>query len=291
MFYGYFYGHILLFYGSNLVIFLSFLSIFIHYLSIFSHFSSIFCPFFSLFSSIFLTFHPLFHSPLPLYSLSSQHSWQAVVLLPFIDEARLKAALAPLTHTLTPDERRMNALGDDVIGVSHLNPLFSDICALYSSNNDGKEGENEGEKQEKEGEEDENDEKEKDSSRDSSRDTSKVKRTVINPEHSNGLFGLISPDKKAVMPGQIYPSPMPDLVSDIESSNAMTAVYERPRFEEGFVFKCARLEGAKTPNLRVCEGGVGEILLELVLILLVFCCFSVILVLFMCYFDVIQCHF
>ena len=39
-------------------------------------------------------------------------AWQAVILLPFIDEARLTAAMAPRLPALEPDEWRRNRHGE-----------------------------------------------------------------------------------------------------------------------------------------------------------------------------------
>ena len=42
-------------------------------------------------------------------------SWEAVVLLSFVDEHRLKEAMAPLNSKLTLDERKRNSFGNDLI--------------------------------------------------------------------------------------------------------------------------------------------------------------------------------
>ena len=45
-------------------------------------------------------------------------SWQGVVILPFIDEKRLKDALGPLDDTLTESEGRRNSRSADILYIS-----------------------------------------------------------------------------------------------------------------------------------------------------------------------------
>jgi 5'-3' exonuclease len=44
-------------------------------------------------------------------------SWQAIALLPFIDAARLRAALRPLRSTLTAEERTRDSHGANLLFV------------------------------------------------------------------------------------------------------------------------------------------------------------------------------
>uniref|UniRef100_A0A8C6M7F8 5'-3' exoribonuclease n=1 Tax=Nothobranchius furzeri TaxID=105023 RepID=A0A8C6M7F8_NOTFU len=60
-------------------------------------------------------------------------AWQGVALLPFVDERRLRAALADVYPDLTPDEERRNSLGSDVLFLGKLHPLFDFIHELYRS--------------------------------------------------------------------------------------------------------------------------------------------------------------
>eukprot|EP00053_Salpingoeca_punica_P011898 m.106094 g.106094 ORF g.106094 m.106094 type:complete len:1271 (-) comp15807_c0_seq2:863-4675(-) len=55
---------------------------------------------------------------------------QAVVLLPFIDETRLIAAIRTVEHTLEPDERHRNSFGETRLFVGGANPLSRQIAAL-----------------------------------------------------------------------------------------------------------------------------------------------------------------
>ncbi|KAF8529266.1 exoribonuclease 2 [Hysterangium stoloniferum] len=58
-------------------------------------------------------------------------AWQGVALLPFIDEKRLLAAMAPRNVLLTDEERRRNKWGSNVIFVSGEHPLHPFLSGLY----------------------------------------------------------------------------------------------------------------------------------------------------------------
>ncbi|EXJ67856.1 protein Xni [Cladophialophora psammophila CBS 110553] len=59
----------------------------------------------------------------------AKQSWKAIVLLPFIDEKRLLAAMATKYHLLTDDEHARNERGHDALIISDQNPLY-DILAM-----------------------------------------------------------------------------------------------------------------------------------------------------------------
>jgi hypothetical protein len=63
-----------------------------------------------------------------------RHLWQAVVLLPFIDEARLLAAVASAEAELTPEERERNSPGHELLFVPAGGVLANDVCSLYLRN-------------------------------------------------------------------------------------------------------------------------------------------------------------
>lgn len=58
-----------------------------------------------------------------------KQEWKAVVLLPFIDEKRLLAAMGTKYPLLSDDERRRNEFGSDALLVSDRNPLY-DVLAM-----------------------------------------------------------------------------------------------------------------------------------------------------------------
>ncbi|KAJ9250865.1 hypothetical protein DTO195F2_8018 [Paecilomyces variotii] len=60
-------------------------------------------------------------------------AWQGVVLLPFIDEKRLLAAMQKKYPLLTEDERARNTMGRDVLLLSDRHPLYKELVSnLYS---------------------------------------------------------------------------------------------------------------------------------------------------------------
>ncbi|KIX03135.1 uncharacterized protein Z518_06686 [Rhinocladiella mackenziei CBS 650.93] len=69
-----------------------------------------------------------------------KQSWKAVVLLPFIDERRLLAAMATKYPLLTDDERARNEPGKDALIVSDQNPLYDELVMHFYSkkSKDGK---------------------------------------------------------------------------------------------------------------------------------------------------------
>eukprot|EP00808_Paulinella_micropora_P015450 g60269.t1 len=60
-----------------------------------------------------------------------RYSWQAVVLLPFIDETRLLQALKEVEHTFSPEVQERNAMGQDYIFLHSSHPAATTIEALH----------------------------------------------------------------------------------------------------------------------------------------------------------------
>uniref|UniRef100_A0AAQ5Y405 5'-3' exoribonuclease n=1 Tax=Amphiprion ocellaris TaxID=80972 RepID=A0AAQ5Y405_AMPOC len=60
-----------------------------------------------------------------------KYAWQGVALLPFVDERRLRAALAEVYPDLTAEEVKRNSLGSDVLFLSRSHLLFDFIHELY----------------------------------------------------------------------------------------------------------------------------------------------------------------
>lgn len=69
-----------------------------------------------------------------------KQSWKAIVLLPFIDEKRLLAAMATKYPELTDDERMRNEPGKEALIVSDKHPLYDDLAMEFYSKKAKSEG-------------------------------------------------------------------------------------------------------------------------------------------------------
>ncbi|KAI0309655.1 XRN 5'-3' exonuclease N-terminus-domain-containing protein [Amylostereum chailletii] len=118
--------------------------------------------------------------------------WQGVALLPFIDEKRLLEAMAPHYSSLTEDEVRRNAWGNDTLIVSEDHPVYPSLEALYGKKK--------------------------------SQDP-----VPLDPKLSRGISGsiLAYPD---FIPGSTYPSPLSkEGFEDIRSDRSLCALYFFPK--------------------------------------------------------------
>ena len=73
----------------------------------------------------------------PLDLNGKKFAWQGVVLLPFIDEKRLLAAMEKKYPHLTEDERNRNTVGNDVLLISDGHPLYQELVANFYSKKQG----------------------------------------------------------------------------------------------------------------------------------------------------------
>ncbi|KAF7597531.1 5'-3' exoribonuclease 2 [Aspergillus hancockii] len=64
-------------------------------------------------------------------------AWQGVILLPFIDEKRLLAAMEKKYPLLSEDERLRNTVGRDVLLISEGHPLYQDLVSNFYSKKQG----------------------------------------------------------------------------------------------------------------------------------------------------------
>uniref|UniRef100_A0A8D2IZB4 5'-3' exoribonuclease n=1 Tax=Varanus komodoensis TaxID=61221 RepID=A0A8D2IZB4_VARKO len=62
-----------------------------------------------------------------------KYAWQGVALLPFVDERRLRAALAEVYPDLTPEENRRNSLGGDVLFIGKHHQLHDFVLEQYKT--------------------------------------------------------------------------------------------------------------------------------------------------------------
>ncbi|KAK2883845.1 hypothetical protein QQF64_016363 [Cirrhinus molitorella] len=147
-----------------------------------------------------------------------KYAWQGVALLPFVDERRLRAALADVYPDLSSEEVRRNSLGSDVMFVGKSHPLCDFIRELYLS--ESHEG------------------------------------TEIPAELCHGIQGTLNLDEDPILPDKPVESPIPTL-RDISSNKAVGIKFKDPQYDDGFVFKAVILPGAKIPN-KVLKPGDWE---------------------------------
>ncbi|XP_056100748.1 5'-3' exoribonuclease 2 isoform X4 [Rhinichthys klamathensis goyatoka] len=138
-----------------------------------------------------------------------KYAWQGVALLPFVDERRLRAALAEVYPDLTPEEVRRNSLGSDVVFVGKSHPLCDFIQELYRAESH--------------------------------------EATEIPAEFCHGIQGILNLDEDPILPDKPVESPIPTL-RDIRSSCAIGIKFKDPQYDDGFVFKAVILPGAKIPS-------------------------------------------
>ncbi|XP_039638120.1 5'-3' exoribonuclease 2 [Perca fluviatilis] len=147
-----------------------------------------------------------------------KYAWQGVALLPFVDERRLRAALADVYADLTPEEVRRNSLGSDVMFLGKSHPLFDFIHELYR--------------------------------------TESHEDTEIPAELCHGILGTLNLDDNPILPDKPVTSPIP-MLRDISQNTAIGVKFKDPHFADGFVFKAVLLSGAKMPN-KVLKPGDWE---------------------------------
>lgn len=138
-----------------------------------------------------------------------KYAWQGVALLPFVDERRLRAALAEVYPNLTPDEERRNSLGSDILFMGKSHPLFDFIHELYRSE---------------------------------TREAAEVPAELC-----HGILGTLNLDQDPILPDEPVRSPIP-LLRDISHNSSISIKFKDPQFAEGFVFKAVLLPGAKMPS-------------------------------------------
>ncbi|KAJ9195220.1 hypothetical protein DTO164E3_6981 [Paecilomyces variotii] len=136
-------------------------------------------------------------------------AWQGVVLLPFIDEKRLLAAMQKKYPLLTEDERARNTMGRDVLLLSDRHPLYKELVSnLYSKK----------------------------------QSEAKFK---LNMRVSDGLAGRVE-RSEAYIPHSSLVSPLEDNgLPSLDEDHSMTVNYEIPK--SSHVHKSMLLRGVKLP--------------------------------------------
>uniref|UniRef100_A0A672FH58 5'-3' exoribonuclease n=1 Tax=Salarias fasciatus TaxID=181472 RepID=A0A672FH58_SALFA len=138
-----------------------------------------------------------------------KYAWQGECrLVTFVDERRLRAALADVYPDLTVEEVKRNSLGSDVLFVGKSHPLADFIHELYRA--ESHEG------------------------------------TEIPAELCHGIQGILNLDDDPILPDKPVQSPIP-LLRDISQNFAIGVKFKDPAYADGFVFKATLLSGAKIP--------------------------------------------
>ncbi|KAM8725999.1 5'-3' exoribonuclease 2 [Acanthopagrus schlegelii] len=138
-----------------------------------------------------------------------KYAWQGVALLPFVDERRLRAALADVYPDLTPEEEKRNSLGSDVLFIGRSHPLFDFIHELYRAES--------------------------------------LEGTEIPAELCHGIQGTLNLDDDPILPDKTVMSPIP-MLRDISQNSSIGVKFKDPQYADGFVFKAVLLSGAKLPD-------------------------------------------
>uniref|UniRef100_A0A8L0DTE0 5'-3' exoribonuclease n=1 Tax=Oncorhynchus mykiss TaxID=8022 RepID=A0A8L0DTE0_ONCMY len=147
-----------------------------------------------------------------------KYAWQGVALLPFVDERRLRAALAEVYPNLSPEENKRNSLGSDMLFVGKSHPCCDFIQELY---------------------------------RGESHEVCKMPAELC-----HGIQGTLNLDEDPILPDKPVQSPIP-MLRDIAQNTAIGVKYKDPQYGETFVFKAVILPGAKMPE-KVLKPGDWE---------------------------------
>ncbi|GFF39187.1 5'-3' exoribonuclease 2 [Aspergillus udagawae] len=134
-------------------------------------------------------------------------AWQGVILLPFIDEKRLLAAMEKKYPLLTEDEKLRNSVGREVLLLSEAHPLYQDLVANFYSKKQG------------------------------------AQKYKLNMRISDGLAGKVERNE-AYIPHSSLPSSLEEYgMPPLEDDRSLTVTYEIPK--SNHVHKSMLLRGVK----------------------------------------------
>ncbi|KAJ3368661.1 5'-3' exoribonuclease 2 [Allomyces arbusculus] len=114
--------------------------------------------------------------------------WKAVSLLPFIDEARLRAAMKGPLANMSAADRKLNARGHEILMVAQDHELFTTLAAVYQG--DGRE--------------------------------------IALDMNLGRLGGTIRADSRVCEPGATMMSPFPDHAPDVVGVTCLSAAFAHP---------------------------------------------------------------
>ncbi|KAJ2419206.1 5'-3' exoribonuclease 2, partial [Coemansia sp. RSA 2531] len=128
----------------------------------------------------------------PLDLNGKKFLWQAVILLPFIDQKRLLDAVQKVYPKLSPEDRVRNEMGQELILVGSANPLYNSLCDLYATGD-------------------------------------ALKEVPLNPRFSDRMSGTVSCDPNYV-PHTAFESPLTVVGKpNIEDDRSISAVFHQPQ--------------------------------------------------------------
>jgi 5'-3' exoribonuclease 2 len=174
-------------------------------------------------------FHPLMSDPdspiidfypdkFDLDMNGKRFTWQAVALLPWIDEKRLLAETRGLDGTLTKEEKRRNAINLEVLLCHVSHPLSNEIYALEDEIGDG--------------------------------ETRQSRSKMMTPAASGNMNG-----EMILVDGETCPTKMPTPMKsmpDIDNNQVLAVCYKLPKPLERFV-PPVLMPGARVPDPVVSE--------------------------------------
>jgi 5'-3' exoribonuclease 2 len=164
-----------------------------------------------------------------------KQAWHAIVLLPFIDEARLLAAVRPISRQLSEEERQRNSKGNDSLILSDTHSAAPSLLQLQSSC-----AETAHEMK-----------KVTPSEMDVQHHFLKKEEPLIS-SHPGDLAGTVSFAVSVPLHGADIPAPIPEC-GQVSNSAAISVIYHNPRYPKGFQFPATLLPTVQLPEFLLTE--------------------------------------
>ncbi|KAJ2188424.1 5'-3' exoribonuclease 2, partial [Coemansia sp. RSA 532] len=153
----------------------------------------------------------------PLDLNGKKFLWQAVILLPFIDQTRLLDAVQKVYPQLSREETARNERGHELLLVSSANSLYESLCDVYTT-------------------------------------PDATKLVPLNPRFSNRMSGTVSSDANYV-PHTKCETPLHNVnMRDIEDDRSITVVFHQP--EPGTSHNAVLLPGVQLPRRALTMGDI-----------------------------------
>ncbi|KAL6054122.1 5'-3' exoribonuclease 2 [Balamuthia mandrillaris] len=170
-----------------------------------------------------------------------RYTWQAVALLPFIDEDRLLSAMKVIERSFSEEEKSRNQMGNHLLYVHSSHPAAPLFASLYEERQSSETTPEDKEKQEEEEQEKgkEGSSKEKDKS-------SPAEGVTLDPSLTHGFNGTIRRVENALPIGAEVVCPIPD-VAGTRNNQVYKAIFDLPPVPEGHIFDSKLLSGCVPP--------------------------------------------